>query len=109
MKSIVTDMDNAEKEALKNGSRKRKAPIGDSDLKGAKNLQQKKVAPGIGPKDEDDEDIKAMRAMVQSQQQKRNRPPAKRVIDEDSDMSDDDDDDDDVDSDELFGEDDDSI
>ena len=76
-----------------------------------KNLQQKRVAAGAGPKiDQDaDDDFKAMRAMVQSQQQRRQRPPKRQIIDEDSGMSDDDDDDEDVDSDDLFGEDDESI
>lgn len=111
MKSVAQDLDPAEREALESGSRKRKAPVGDSmqDYK-AKNLQQKKVAAGAGPKkdQDDDEDIKAMRAIIQGQQQRRQRAPQRRIVDEDSDMSDDDDDED-VDSDELFGEDDESI
>ena len=68
MKSIVQDMDPAERQALEKGSRKRKAPVGDSQDIKPKNLQQKKVAAQGGPRkldDDDDEDFKAMRAMVQ--------------------------------------------
>ncbi len=65
MKSVMDELDPAEREALQNGSRKRKAPVGDSQL-GPKNLQQKKVAAGSGPRipEDEDEDLKAMRALV---------------------------------------------
>jgi hypothetical protein len=74
MKSVLTDMDANEREALKNGSRKRKAPVAE-EISLPKNLQQKKVTGGGAPKatkddDDEDEDFKAMRQMVAGRTQR---------------------------------------
>ena len=110
MKSVLQDMDPNEREALHNGSRKRKAPVESSNKQG--NLQRKKVnaqGPPVINKEEDDDFMDAQALRLMKQQRQRNQ--RKVIVDEESEesMSDDDDDDDDFDSDEAFGADDDSI
>ena len=61
MQSVMDDMDQNEREALMNGTRKRKAPVNEpsTNLFPNKNLQQKRVNAKKGPKGrgaEDDEE-----------------------------------------------------
>ena len=76
MKTVMNDMDANEREAIKTGSRKRKAPAEDTQgmFGSSENLQRKKVnAKAPVEDDEAEEDFKAMRQMVKARAQ-RNRP-----------------------------------
>ena len=69
MKSVMDDMDPNERQALKDGSRKRKAPVEDQKEFPDKNLQRKKVnakqVPKPGTSDDADEDpYQEMRQLV---------------------------------------------
>ena len=54
MKSVMDDMDPNERQALKDGTRKRKAPVEETKFGPDKNLQRKKVNATAGPKDDED-------------------------------------------------------
>lgn len=54
MRSVMDDMDPHERQALKDGSRKRKAPADEALIGPDRNLQRKKVNATGPPKDEED-------------------------------------------------------
>ena len=68
MKSVMDDMDANERQALKDGSRKRKAPAEEVKLGPDNNLQRKKVNATAGPAMEDPYD--EMRQLVQQRAQR---------------------------------------
>jgi hypothetical protein len=110
MKSVMDDMDPNERQALKDGTRKRKAPVEDQQTYGQdKNLQRKKVNAQSGPKPGADDDggdpYQEMRQLVQQRAQRNQR--ARRQAIEDSDEESEDDES--FDESEIFGADDDSI
>ncbi len=104
MKSVMDDMDPNERQAFKDGTGKRKAPVEETKLGPDRNLQRKKVNATAGPKDEEDP-YNEMRQLVQ-QRANRNQAARKRIVDSDSEESEDDES---YDESDVFGADDDSI
>lgn len=77
MKSIMTEMDPNEREAIKTGTMKRKAPAeSHQDMTGgAKNMQRKKATGGrrVVDSDEEYDDEKSMREAIQKRRQNAQR------------------------------------
>ena len=100
MKSVMDDMDPNERQAFKDGTGKRKAPVEETKLGPDRNLQRKKVNATAGPKDEEDPYNEVQ------QRANRNQAARKRIVDSDSEESEDDES---YDESDVFGGDDDSI